>query len=432
MTLQRSELRCISPVRRVSEMNWRTALLHSDRRGWIIVAGLSLVSFVTLGVSMPTIGIFLDPFSREFGWNGAQSARIATAFMLAFQLSGPAVGWWLTRVPVKTVMTTGVALVVAGYAWASAAHTLPEMTLAMATAGLGVSASTYIPCTVLATRWIREEHRGLAIGLIIGASSLGGAVFVPAIQLLIEAEGWRMAKQIIAVQACVIALPIVLFVVREQPATAIVDKVNGSTEGRDLNLAKALRAPSYLWLVIMVIMTNIALMGVVFHIVPFLRSFGFASGTAAALYAGTNISSFFGYIIVGIVADRIGAHRTLLVSFALNAFSIFVLLFAGPHSTGFAAALVFVVIWGGTVGAWGQLLPILLLESLGRRLLGALLGFAGLAYGLLGGIGPITTGALHDATGGYALAFELCAVLTLTAIIPSILARRAKVQTMLV
>jgi hypothetical protein len=108
-----------------------------------------MVSCVTLGASMPTIGLFLDPLATEFRWTSTEASQIATAFMLCFQISGPAVGWLIERGTVKFVMAAGVALVVLGYSWASVAQTLPQITAAMAVLGLGASASTYIPCTVL-------------------------------------------------------------------------------------------------------------------------------------------------------------------------------------------------------------------------------------------------------------------------------------------
>lgn len=400
---------------------------NRERRAWIIVAGLSVVALVTLGASMPTIGMFLDPLSAEFEWTGAQTSRIATAFMMSFQVTAPLVGWLLERFRVKAVMAAGVVLVGLGYVAASMATDLLQLTVAMAIAGFGVAASTYIPSSVLVARWIRPERRALAIGLIIGTSSLGGGVFVPIVQYLIEVADWRVANQAIALSALLVALPIVLFLVREHPVEPLRD-APGERGDTALRTTSALLAPAYLWLVAMIMLANFALMGVFFHVVPFLTSVKFTAHTASALYASISISSFLGYIVVGIVADRIGAHLALLGSLALNAVSIGVLMFAGEGSGGMWPALFFVVVWGATVGASGQLLPILILNAMGPRRLSTLLGWAGLLSGSISALAPLATGALHDGTGSYALAFLLCAVITAVSLAPTVMANKARIS----
>jgi len=395
----------------------------ADRQGWLIVFGLSVVSFVTLGSTLSTLGLFLEPLNREFGWSDAQSSRIATAFMLSFQLSSPLIGWLLDRVQARWVMAVGAAGVILGYLGASLSQGLVQMCVMLAVAGLGLGATTYLPCTVVTARWITRQ-RGLAIGLVAGSSSLGGTVFVPAVQHWLDIANWRTGMQWIAGGVLLIALPIVLFLVHEPSRTSAPQEDRSIPVVVSLDVPTALRSPTYLWITLMLVLANLGFMGVYFHVVPFLKGAGFTSSTAATLYAATNITSFIGYLIVGTAADRLGARSTLIISLAINALSLLTLLFAGGSHLGTAATLFFVVFWGATIGAPAQLSPILLLDAVGPARFSTLFGIVNTVYGLLSSFGPVMTGMIHDITGSYVPALEICAALMAAALIPTLLTRK--------
>ena len=65
----------------------------------------------------------------------------------------------------------------------------------------------------------------------------------------------------------------------------------------------------------------------------------------------------------------------------------------------------------------------LLVDAVGERDFGALLGLGSLIAGVLSSFGPTLPGLAYDATGSYDLAFQLCAVLMALALVPIALLR---------
>jgi len=113
-----------------------------------------------------------------------------------------------------------------------------------------------------------------------------------------------------------------------------------------------------------------------------------------------------GKLGMGLLADRIGARRALVLNFLLCACGMVSLLFAANT----AAAATFLVVYGLTVGAPLTLVPLVMADSLGLRRFGSLSGLVGLFNILGGAAGPVVAGRIFDVTGSYAAAFEAFAL----------------------
>jgi MFS family permease len=69
--------------------------------------------------------------------------------------------------------------------------------------------------------------------------------------------------------------------------------------------------------------------------------------------------------------------------------------------------MLYAVMVGLVGGAFGVLLPLLMLESLGIKRFGSLMGIAGVLSTLGYAVGPIVTGWIHDRTASYVPALWL-------------------------
>ena len=65
---------------------------HHNHRAALIVAGLFIVMAVTIASSFDTLGVFLLPLSKQFGWSRTQVSLIATALQLSSAAAMPLVG----------------------------------------------------------------------------------------------------------------------------------------------------------------------------------------------------------------------------------------------------------------------------------------------------------------------------------------------------
>lgn len=394
------------------------------RRHMKLIASLSLVCFIGMGATISAIGLFFNPVREEFGWSNERVSGLASAFLIAMSLATLLAGWLLDRLGAKRVMAAGVLLTGLGCLWAGVAGDSLGMIGGFALAGAGTGASTYVPSIFVAASRIRERL-GLAIGIILAAASLGSALLPPVVAHLILTFGWRAALTIIGALILLVSLPLVAFTVPgRRPAGGEGDETTPDAEG--LDLSAALRRPVFWGLAAIQLFFAIGFMGIYFHVVPYLIDRGFSLRTTALLYGSTNAMSAVGLVILGGLADRFGAGRVLVTSLLLYAASALLLGSLGDPSAAYAILAAFIVIWGATQGATTQLVPMLLAGSMGLRRFGALSGIVAVLQGAGEAVGPVMTGAIEDRTGSYPIAFYVCALAVLLAVVPAMFVPRSR------
>jgi MFS family permease len=107
-----------------------------------------------------------------------------------------------------------------------------------------------------------------------------------------------------------------------------------------------------------------------------------------------------GTLLGGPLADRFTSRTALGSTYALASFGTVALL-AAAHPMALAIAVM------ASGFAWGALAvqtPLVMIESLGVRRLGSVLGISGIFYTLGAAISPIATGRIFDVTGSYSIA----------------------------
>jgi MFS family permease len=118
---------------------------------------------------------------------------------------------------------------------------------------------------------------------------------------------------------------------------------------------------------------------------------------AATVLSAAGLASFTGRIVCGLIADRVGAKRTLLAGLALQALAVSLYLVAGELASFYAVALVFGFAYGGVM----PLYAILVRDYFGARIMGTVFGAVASVSTLGMAIGPWVGGWLYDAFGGY-------------------------------
>jgi len=149
------------------------------------------------------------------------------------------------------------------------------------------------------------------------------------------------------------------------------------------------------------------------HIVPHITDLQISATTAATILATTGGIQAIGGIVLGGVADKIGNRRVLIISFILISAAMFWLI---PIRSVWVFYL-FAIVYGLGVSGGGVMEPIIVAELFGIKSHGLILGVVSFVFTIGGAVGPLVTGYIFDLTGNYQLAFLLCAVLGIVAII---------------
>ena len=159
-----------------------------------------------------------------------------------------------------------------------------------------------------------------------------------------------------------------------------------------------------LWLLCIINLTIVScLMSILVHIVPHGRDIGISPHKAASVLSAIGGVSMAGRFITGMVIDRIGGKRSMILSLLLLLTGLFWL----QTADSLWKLYVFACIYGLAHGGFFTVISPITAELFGTASHGALFGLV-VFFGTAGGaLGPILTGYLFDISGGYALPFQL-------------------------
>ena len=378
-------------------------MTQQERRGWLIVASLFVVLLLVFGSGYNTVAVFVPALLRAFPqWSRAEVALLPSLLALSAGISVLPIGWLLDRVEARLVMAVGAAASGSAFLIASRANTLFPMMAAYLLLGIGISAATVLPASLVLANWF-DARRGLAMGVAISGTTVGGMVMTLVASSEILGRGWRVAYVVLGLPMIVVVVPLVALTIRRPPGTVQLSVAQSAERLEGFETLEALRSRSFWMLVIANLCFGFAAAGTVAHMVAYLEGVGYQPSSAALA-----MSSFFGCaalgkVAMGYVADRISARLALAADLAATAMA-FVMVFGAAHLMVLA---VFAVVFGVAAAAPLVLLPLLVAESLGRRRYGVLGALTGIAGTIGATVGPVVAGRIFDLTGSYTGAFEL-------------------------
>jgi sugar phosphate permease len=200
----------------------------------LVVAGMvNYIDRATLAVANPLI-------REDLGLSIADMGYLLSAFLWSYAFAQLPTGAMVDRLGPRTLLTWGLSLwsiaqflggLVQGFGQFFAARVL-----------LGVGEAPQFPtCARVVRDWFNQRDRGLATGVFNCASSLGTAVAVPLLTLLMLTFGWRTMFMIMGVAGLVVAA-VWYFVYRNPSEVSLTSQENnyrtqGDPPGERLKLS---------------------------------------------------------------------------------------------------------------------------------------------------------------------------------------------------
>src|SRR6266436_4109772 len=337
--------------------------------GWIIVGAAMVVTCIGFG-AMFSLGVFLQPMSADTGWS---RTGISTAALLNFLSMGVGSFFWgavSDRLGTRLVVLLGGALLGLGTVMASKAPTIGQFQISFGVIVGFAAGSLYAPLTATTTRWF-TRHRSLAVALVSAGLGLGSTTTAPLARWIITNYDWRTAMLVLGDLAWLVIIPTALLV-REPPAPAAAGGpgVATSADGRELTAAQALRTPQFAAIAFTYFACCAAHSGPIFHMITHAIDHGVSAMAATTVLSVAGLASLSGRIICGLVADRIGAKRMLLIGLALQALAVSLYVFTNSLGSFYALAVLFGFSYGGVM----PLYAILIREYFGARIMGTTFG----------------------------------------------------------
>jgi MFS family permease len=371
--------------------------MNNSRYRWVIVAAGGLLGCVAIG-GMFSLPVFLQPITRDTGWSVAGVSSAMTIGFLAMALTSMAWGTLSDRLGPLPVVLTGSIVLAASLALASRASSLVEFQFIFGLLVGGATAAIFAPMMACVTGWF-ESHRSLAVSLVSAGMGMAPMTMSPLAAWLISNHDWRTSMQILAIVVAVIMIPVSLLVRR--PPALESDHSALSGEGAvqsDMSLSQALRSPQFIILLLTNFFCCATHSGPIIHTVSYAVSCGIPMIAAVTIYSVEGLAGMGGRIAFGLLGDRFGAKRVLVLGLLVQAFGALAYVFVRELAAFYAVAALFGFIYAGTM----PLYSVLARENFPLRMMGTVIGGSAMAGSLGMATGPVAGGLIYDAFASYA------------------------------
>lgn len=366
--------------------------------GWIMVAAGALITCVAMG-AMFALPVYLQPIAEDTGWTRTGISGAMTIGFIVMGVAGFGWGALSDRIGARPVVFMASVLLGAGLLLASTATEL--WVFQFAYGGLvGASGGAFFAPIISATLGWFDRHRSLAVSLVSAGGGIAPMVITPFASLLIQANGWRSAMLTIAIGAMIVMVPASLLF-RRAPTSAEdpVPRASAAApaQRQPSSALAALRTPRFLVLATTFFLCCAAHSGPIFHTVSYAMSRGASALAAASIYSVEGVAGLFGRLIFGVLADRLGVRRVLVVGLALQAIGIYTYIHVTQLTEFYMLAAVLGMAYGGVM----PLYSVLARDYFGPHVMGTVLGAATMTASLGMALGPLGGGWLYDNFGGY-------------------------------
>jgi MFS family permease len=367
--------------------------------GWVVLAAAFVIITLSIG-TLFTLGVFLKPIEDSMGWSRSSIGAIGFLNWLVMGSGGILAGYLSDRLGTRAVVLVGGGLLGLGLVLSSQVREIWQLYLTFGVmVGGGVSAF-YVPLTVLAVKWF-EGRRGLAAAIVSAGNGFGILALSPLSRWLINQFDWRMALLLLGDLAWLLVIPSALFL-RRAPDPGL--EGHGARDAAWTGRAETANTGGSIfraWPVWAIGMTHFACCaahsGPIFHMVSHAIDEGVGGMAAATLLGVSGLSSIFGRIATGLVADRAGTKQTLVTMLALQAAMIALYLVARDVGALYALGLAFGVAYGGVM----PLYALVTREYFGEKVMGTAYGVVFFVSCIGMGLGSYAGGVIHDALGSY-------------------------------
>ncbi|MFC3706287.1 MFS transporter [Devosia honganensis] len=366
--------------------------------GWVIVAAGAVITCLAMG-AMFALPVYLQPMADETGWTRAGISGAMTVGFIVMGVAGFIWGTLTDRIGARPVILAAAFMLGLGLFVASRATDL--MVFQFAYGGLvGASGGAFFAPLIATTLGWFDRHRSLAVSLV----SLGGGIapmtITPLATVLIGAYGWRDAMMMTAIAAVLLIVP-AAFLIRRAPEALAASPTPSSdvapAEPRPAGMAAVFRTPQFFVLAGVFFLCCAAHSGPIFHTVSYAMLCGASALAAASIYSVEGFAGLFGRLIFGVLADRIGVKRVIVVGLLMQAVGIYLYIYVSALPHFYMLAVVLGLVYGGVM----PLYSVLARDYFGPRVMGTVLGGITMTSSIGMAFGPLGGGWLYDTFGDY-------------------------------
>ncbi len=371
-------------------------LVFDSRYSWARLA--VTLAIATIGnVGMWSVVVIMPAVQAEFDVSRADVSLPYTLTMLGFALGNLLIGRAVDRFGITWALV-GAALVTGlGYTAAAFSPSLAVLSAVHFIIGLGTAAS-FGPLIADISLWF-HRRRGIAVAVAASGNYLSGAIWPMLLAGVLAEHGWRAVCLVLALAVSALVVPLAVLLRPRVPDLSMAASAAAADRAR-AGVGFSPRALTWM-LAAAGVGCCVAMAMPQVHIVALCVDMGFGPAVGAEMLSLMLMGGVLSRLVSGMIADRLGGVRTLLIGSVLQMLALGLYLRAGDLVSLYLVSLIFGLAQGGIVPAYALIVR----EYMPAREAGARVGFVIMATILGMALGGWMSGWIHDVTGAYQLAF---------------------------
>lgn len=397
--------------------------------GWVIVLACCAITCCN-GIVMQASVNFYSPVASELGVGIGKLTIYVMIMALTMALLYPVVGAFLEKY-LKPILLMGGVIQYIAMACMSQFHNVYQFWVAGLFLGMGSAVTMAMASPILINMWFAKK-RGLALGIASSCNGIAAAIFSMVAGYGIVSWGWRTTYWVIALCGLLIYVPAILFLIKTPQQKGVLpygaehkntENKNGSIHlvVQGMTLSQALKHPAFYCMLVCAAVLAAAAAEASQVSAFSIGHFGLPLEMAAGVVAVYSIGNMIGNVAMGVIDDKIGHGKTLVLAVLIAMLVQFVLLSVSPMSVLLSPSA---LLLGFVFTAYTIVLPGMSGELFGNR------DFSRI-WACIMSVGSISTavsipvyGTIFDKTGSYTGVFVLVAIFCMVCIITGLTASR--------
>lgn len=371
-------------------------MITDSRYSWTRL-GLTLLIATVINAGMWAIIVIMPAVEAEYGGSRAMASLPYTLTMIGFGTGNYVLGRAVDRFGITLSLLVACVLTALGYGLATLSSSLLMLSLAQLLVGFA-SAIGFGPLIADISHWF-VRRRGIAVAITASGNYLSGAIWPILLANVLKESGWRAVYLVMAMVTLAVVIPLAFALRRGLPEKAQVAAEQASVlNAKSAGLSP--RAMQYL-LGLAGIGCCVAMSMPQVHIVALCVGLGYGPAVGAQMLSLMLLGGVASRIVSGLLADRLGGVRTLLIGSILQCLALFLYLPAGGMVSLYLVSMIFGLSQGGIVPSYALIVR----EYMPAKEAGARVGFVMMATIMGMALGGWLSGVIYDVSGSYTLAF---------------------------
>ncbi|THH34889.1 MFS transporter [Aliishimia ponticola] len=358
--------------------------------------GLTLLVALIANTGIWMIVALLPDIEADFDASRAAASMPYTLTMIGFAAGNLLVGRMVDRLGAAQSIQIAAVVIAAGYVLSAFAQSVALLSAMHLVLGLGTAVG-FGPLIADISHWFYRQ-RGIAVALVASGNYLSGAFWPTAMSGVLETGGWRAVYLWMALVTLAM-IPLAMTLRRRLPENAhqtaeAAATARAATTGLTPRMLALLLGLAGIGCCVAMSMPQV-------HIVAYCVGLGYGPAAGQKMLAIMLLGGVVSRIISGLVADRLGGVRTLLIGSVLQCIALFLYLPYDGLVPLYVVSAVFGLSQGGIVPSYALVVR----EYMPAREAGARVGFVIMMTILGMALGGWLSGWIFDVTGSYQAAF---------------------------